>query len=81
MVAISKIVNVVPNDDYTLLIEFEHGNKILFNMQKLIKTIPFSNLNNLENFKKIGFEEKAIFWLAASGISTSVMPAKLTVKS
>jgi hypothetical protein len=29
----SKILKVTPNDDYTLLVEFEHGNKIIFDMK------------------------------------------------
>lgn len=36
----------LPKDDFTLWIEFERGDKILFNMQRLIKTLPFVALNN-----------------------------------
>jgi hypothetical protein len=28
----SRMLKVTPNDDYTLLVEFEHGHKIIFNM-------------------------------------------------
>ncbi len=72
----SKIVSVTANDDYTILIEFEHSNKILFNMQELIKTIPFQALKDIENFKKIGFEDKVIYW---KGEKQTVIPARLTV--
>jgi len=34
--SMSKILKVTPNDDYTLLVEFEHGNKIIFNMREII---------------------------------------------
>lgn len=34
--AVSRIIKATSNDDYTLLIEFEHGNKILFDMKELI---------------------------------------------
>ena len=37
----SKMLKVTPNDDYTLLVEFECGNKIIFNMRPLINTIPY----------------------------------------
>jgi hypothetical protein len=46
----SKIINVVPNDDFTMLIELEQGNKVIFNMQRMVKTMPYYSLSNLENF-------------------------------
>lgn len=58
----SKMLGVTPNDDYTLLVEFEHGNKIIFNMKELIKTMVYSSLANLNRFKDITLEEKAICW-------------------
>ncbi len=36
----SKILKVTANDDYTIIVEFQQGNKIFFNMQQLIKTMP-----------------------------------------
>lgn len=75
----SKIIKVVPNDDYTLLIEFEEGDKIILNMQRLIKTMPYVSLNNLDYFKKVTFEDKAICWSQAEGIKPSVIPMRLTV--
>ena len=30
---VCRILKVTPNDDYTLLVEFEGGNKIIFNMR------------------------------------------------
>ena len=58
----SKMLRVTPNDDYTLLVEFERGNKILFNMREMIKTIPYSSLENLDRFREVTLEEKAIRW-------------------
>jgi Protein of unknown function (DUF2442). len=72
----SKIIGVTPNNDYTILIEFEHSNKILFNMRELIKTIPFQALKDIEQFKNIGFEDKAVYW---KGEKQTVIPARLTV--
>ncbi|AGY76892.1 MULTISPECIES: DUF2442 domain-containing protein [Clostridium] len=56
----SSIVNVILNNDYTLLIELEHGNKILFNMQRIIKTMLYSSLKDIERFKNIKVEDKII---------------------
>ncbi|MEN6326081.1 MAG: DUF2442 domain-containing protein [Syntrophomonas sp.] len=74
-----RILRVTPNDDYTLLVEFEQGNKIIFNMRELIKTIPFSSLNNLSRFKEITLEEKAICWPEPVPGEKSVIPVRLTV--
>lgn len=43
-----KILNVTPNIDYTLLIEFVHGNQILFNMKPMLKSLPYRSLNDLK---------------------------------
>lgn len=75
----SKIVKVTPNDDYTLLVEFERGNKIIFNMYDLINTMPFSSLKDLSRFKDITLEEKAICWPEPVPNEKSFIPLRLTV--
>lgn len=75
----SKILKVTPNDDYTLLVEFEHGNKIVFDMSELIKTIPYHSLQDLNRFKDITLEEKAIRWPDPKAPGMSMMPLRLTV--
>ena len=75
----SKIINVIPQDDFTLLIEFEHGHKILFNMQRLIKTLPYIALSNLECFKKVKIEDKAFFWPDAGGREQTILLVRITV--
>lgn len=75
----SKILKVTPNDDYTLLLEFEHGNKIIFNMRDMIKTIPFSSLEDLNRFKNVIVEEKAICWPEPVPNEKSIIPLRLTV--
>lgn len=75
----SRILKVTPNDDYTLLVEFEHGHKIIFNMGELIKTIPYSSLADLGRFKDITLEQKAIRWPDPKAPEKSMMPVRLTV--
>lgn len=77
--SMSKILKVTPNDDYTLLVEFEHGNKIIFNMRDMIKTIPYSSLADLSRFKDITLEEKAICWPEPVPDEKSIIPLRLTV--
>lgn len=74
----SRIINVVPNDDYTLLIEFEYGNKIIFNMHELVCTLPYARLKDLDNFKRITFEDKTILWKDDMDSKVCYMPVKLT---
>ncbi len=75
----SKILKVTPNDDYTLLVEFEHGNKIIFDMRDIIKTMPFSSLEDLNRFKDVTVEEKAICWPELEPDKKSIIPLRLTV--
>lgn len=62
-----------------LLIEFEHGNKIIFNMLQLIKTMPYYSLNDPARSKDITLEEKAVRWPDAGSDGQSMMPVRLTV--
>lgn len=75
----SKMLRVTPNDDYTLLIEFEHGNKIIFDMRELIRTLPFSSLEDISRFKDITLEEKAILWPEPVPGKKSLYPPRITV--
>ena len=75
----SKMIKVTPNDDYTLLVEFEHGNKIIFNMQDMIKTMPYNSLADLGRFKDITLEDKAIRWPDPIPGKKTMLPIRLTV--
>lgn len=58
----SKIINVSTSDDHKLLIDFEDGSYITYNMQKLVNTIPYYWLKDLSNFYSVKFDEKSIYW-------------------
>jgi hypothetical protein len=75
----SKMLKVTPRDDYTLLVEFEHGNTILFDMKNLIETMPYSSLQDLSRFKNITLEEKAIRWPDPTPGEATLYPIRLTV--
>lgn len=72
----SKIIGVTPNDDFTILISFDNGNKILLNMQNQIRSLPFWGLQDIEKFKKVYFEDKAVFW---EDEKHTACPERLTV--
>ena len=68
---------VTPND-YTLLVEFEHGNKITPTCGH-DQTIPYSSLADLSRFKDVTVEEKAICWPEPVPDEKSIIPLRLTV--
>ncbi|NLV50673.1 MAG: DUF2442 domain-containing protein [Clostridiales bacterium] len=75
----SKMLKVTPTDDYTLIVEFENGNLIVFNMKDLIETMPYSSLKDLNRFKNITLEEKAICWPDPIPGKAALYPIRLTV--
>lgn len=58
----SKVVNVCASDDYKLLIDFEDGSSIAYNMQKLIRTVPYLRLKDPSNFQAVKFDERSVYW-------------------
>lgn len=75
----SRMLKATARDDYTLLVEFEYGHKIIFNMQPLIKTMPYYSLNDPERFQDITLEEKAIRWPDVAKPGQPPVPVRLTV--
>lgn len=75
----SKLLSAMANDDHTLLIEFEYGNKVVFNMKKLVKTMPYRSLNDLDHFKNLTIENKTIIWPNARSPDGRAQPVKITV--
>ena len=49
-----KITGVVPNDDFTLTIRFDNGEKRLYDMRPLLKKgTVFEPLIQMENFRRV----------------------------
>ena len=66
----SKIAEVHGSEDYKLLIDFEDGSKIEYNMAKMVKTLPYRQLKELSNFQKVKIKDKLIFWDLTETAST-----------
>lgn len=73
-----RIVNVIPNDNYMLMIELDQGNKIFFNMRNLVNTMQYSKLKDLSYFNEVKFEDKAIYW-SESGNERLIRPLRFTL--
>lgn len=74
----SRIVNVQARDDYKLLIYFEDGSNINFNMEKMVGTIPYFRLKDLLSFRSVKFDEKSVYWDAADE-KPQYFPLRLSV--
>lgn len=59
----SKIEQVQASEDYKLLIDFDDGSRITYNMKKLVKTLPYLPLNDFSNFQNVRFDEKSVYWV------------------
>lgn len=75
----SKMLRVTPRDDYTLFVEFENENAIIFNMRELVETMPYSSLKDLSRFRDLTLEEKAIRWPDPPSGNAALYPIRLTV--
>jgi hypothetical protein len=69
------IVNVTANDDFTLTIEFDNGEKKLYDVKPLLKpgTVfePFANINN---FRRVYLDENhCIAWDIDPDVDSSVV--------
>ncbi|WP_304508681.1 DUF2442 domain-containing protein [Anaerotignum sp.] len=49
----AKIINITPNDDYTLSIELNNHHKIIYDMNQRLQAIRFGELNDMELFKQV----------------------------
>jgi len=74
----SKIKNVHGSDDYKLFIDFEDGSSITYNMQKLVKSIPYFRLKDMSSFKAVKFDGKSIYWDDA-GKPSEYLPLRLSI--
>lgn len=46
-----KIVDIKPNDDYTLFIKLNNNHEIIYDIKPRLKTVRFCNLNDIKTFK------------------------------
>jgi hypothetical protein len=74
----SKIISVQADDDYKLLIGFEDGSSINYNMQRLVKTMPYLRLKDNACFRSVRFDEKSVYWEPADG-KPEYFPLRLSV--
>lgn len=73
-----KIIGAKVEKSHTVIIEFEEGSKIIFDMQKLVKTIPFFRLRDFAIFEAVKFDDKSIYWDSADK-KAEYLPLRLSI--
>jgi len=76
----SRMISVQGSDDYKLLIEFEDGSKLAFNMRRLVKTIPYIRLKDTACFQAVKFDEKSVYW-DADDQKPEYLPLRISIDS
>ena len=57
-----KAINVIPQDDYTLLLEFDNGEKKIFDVKPYLEHKAFKDLKDKDNFKSVKISDLSIKW-------------------
>lgn len=74
----SKIISVHGSVDYKLFIDFEDGSSITYNMQKLVKSIPYFRLKDMSSFQAVKCDGKSIYW-DAEDEKPEYLPLRLSI--
>lgn len=48
-------------------------------MQRLVKTLPYYALSNLDYFRKVEIQDKAVYWPDNGSGKKTILPMRLTV--
>jgi len=60
---VSKITRVIPNEDYTLIIELDNNHKIIYDMKPRLQSVRFCKLADIDKFKSVKIEnENTLVW-------------------
>lgn len=57
-----RVIEVVPNDNYELLLTFNNGEKRKFDAKQLLDMRVFAPLNNIAFFKSVKVEFGTVVW-------------------
>ena len=70
-----RITGVVPNDDYTLTLTFDNGEKRLYNAAPLLQAgTVFAPFRELENFRRVYLDESnCVSWDIDPMVDSSVV--------
>lgn len=58
----SRIVNIVPQEDYRLLVQLENGSSIMLNLESRLRTVRFGMLADKALFRQAVTDGSYIRW-------------------
>jgi len=58
----SRVIEVIPSDDYTLFLTFSNGEHRIFNAEPLLEFEAFHPLKSKSFFKTVKISHGSIFW-------------------
>ena len=69
------IISVIPNDDFTLTLEFDNGEKRLYNVAPFLKPgTVFESFANIDNFRRVYIDdEHCVAWDIDPSIDSNVV--------
>jgi len=73
-----KITNVQATDHYILLVDFENGSRVNFDMKRMVETLPYRRLSDPNTWRAVKFEEKAVYWDPPDE-KPEIFPMRITV--
>ncbi len=77
-----EVLNVIPLNNYCILVEFENGEKRIGDIEPLIKRGGvFADLRDIRIFNSVYIEYGAVTWKNKSGIEVDICPDKLYMDS
>ena len=76
-----KVISVIPQDDYKILVTFENGEQRIYNAVPLLTKPVFMPLKDISVFKKAYIEYGAVTWKDQDGNEVDICPDKMYMDS
>lgn len=76
-----KVISVIPQDDYKMLVTFENGERRIYNAVPLLTKPVFMPLKDISVFKKAYIEYGAVTWKDQDGNEVDICPDKMYMDS
>lgn len=76
-----KVISVIPQDDYKILVTFENGERRIYNAVPLLTKPVFMPLKDISVFKKAYIEYGAVTWKDQDGNEVDICPDKMYMDS
>ena len=76
-----KVISVLPQEDYKMLVAFENGEQRIYNAAPLLCKPVFMPLKDISVFNKVYIEYGAVTWKDQGGNEIDICPDKMYMDS